>query len=156
MFVFIANDHVKLLVSAYTAAVYEIWKTSMQGSQIFSGTDVYEILKNLKVSGGIRVRIPQKLDVVAFWSKNLDVVVFQSWNLDILAFCPLKKCLGIMSWLTCQCCGVLVSENRCHSFLVLGSWCCAFLVLRSWCCSWCFSTASFENHAKVISIIFQF
>ena len=38
-----------------------------------------------KVSGGIRVRIPQKLDVVAFWS----------WNLDIAAFCPLKNCLGI-------------------------------------------------------------
>ena len=51
------------------------------------------------ISGGIRVRIPQELDVVAFWSWNLDVVVFQSWNLDVVAFCPLKKCLGItMSW----------------------------------------------------------
>ena len=39
----------------------------------------------LFVSGGIRVRIPQKLDVVAFWS----------WNLDVVAFCPLKKCLGM-------------------------------------------------------------
>ena len=28
------------------------------------------------VSGGIRVRIPQELDVVAFWPWNLDVVVF--------------------------------------------------------------------------------
>ena len=28
------------------------------------------------VSGGIRVRITQELDVVAFWSWNLDVVVF--------------------------------------------------------------------------------
>ena len=28
------------------------------------------------ISGGIRVRIPQELDVVAFWSWNLDVVVF--------------------------------------------------------------------------------
>ena len=55
-----------------------------------------------KLSGGIRVRIPQELDVVAFWSWNLDVVVFQSWNLDVVAFCPLKKCLGItMSWLIC-------------------------------------------------------
>ena len=28
------------------------------------------------VSGGIRVRIPQELDVVAFWYWNLNVVVF--------------------------------------------------------------------------------
>ena len=43
------------------------------------------------IPGGIRVRIPQELDVVAFWSWNLDVVVFQPWNLDVVAFCPLKK-----------------------------------------------------------------
>ena len=54
------------------------------------------------VSEGIRVRIPQKLDVLAFWSWNLDVVVFQPWNLDVVAFCPLKKCLGItMPWVNC-------------------------------------------------------
>ena len=53
----------------------------------------------LTISGGIRVRIPEKLDVVTFWSWNLDAVVFQSWNLDDVAFCPLKKCLGItISW----------------------------------------------------------
>ena len=46
----------------------------------------------LFVSGGLRVRIAQELDVVAFWS----------WNLDVVAFCPLKKRLGItMSWLIC-------------------------------------------------------
>ena len=28
------------------------------------------------ISGGIRVRIPQELDVVTFWPWNLDVVVF--------------------------------------------------------------------------------
>ena len=28
------------------------------------------------ISRGIRVRIPQELDVVVFWSWNLDVVVF--------------------------------------------------------------------------------
>ena len=51
------------------------------------------------LSGGIRVRIPQELSVVAFWSWNLDAVVFQSWNLDVVAFCPLKKCLEIsMPW----------------------------------------------------------
>ena len=55
-----------------------------------------------ELSGGIRVRIPQELDVVAFWCWNLDVVVFQPWNIDVVAFCPLKKCLGItMSWVTC-------------------------------------------------------
>ena len=54
------------------------------------------------LSGGIRVRIPQKLDAVTFWSWNLDVVVFQPWNHDVVAFCPLKKCLGItMSWVNC-------------------------------------------------------
>ena len=38
------------------------------------------------------VRIPQELNVVAFWS----------WNLDVVAFCPLKKRLGItMLWLIC-------------------------------------------------------
>ena len=60
------------------------------------------IQQNTGISGGIRVRIPQELDVVAFWSWNLDVVVFQPWNLDVVAFCPLKKCLGItMSWVNC-------------------------------------------------------
>ena len=34
----------------------------------------------LITSGGIRVRIPQELDVVAFWSWNLDVVVFKTTN----------------------------------------------------------------------------
>ena len=44
------------------------------------------------LSGGIKVRIPQELDVAAFWS----------WNLDVVAFCRLKKCLGItMSWVNC-------------------------------------------------------
>ena len=38
-----------------------------------------EFLRNpdpCALSGGIRVRIPQELDVVAFWPWNLDVVVF--------------------------------------------------------------------------------
>ena len=44
------------------------------------------------LDGGIRVRILQELDVVAFWP----------WNLDVVAFCSLKKHLGItMSWLIC-------------------------------------------------------
>ena len=91
-------------------------------------------LIHAELSGGIRVRIPQKLDVVAFWSWNLDVVVFQSWNLDVVAFRPLKKCLGItMSWLNCLYFSMpwcfsprisvprfLVFESRCRRFLVLG------------------------------------
>ena len=32
--------------------------------------------KQAKLSGGMRVRIPQELDVVAFWPWNLDVMVF--------------------------------------------------------------------------------
>ena len=56
----------------------------------------------MNISGSIRVRIPQKLDAVAFRCRNLDVAVFQSWNLNVVAFCPLKKCLGItMSWPNC-------------------------------------------------------
>ena len=58
----------------------------------------------LCISGGIRVRIPQELNVLAFWSWNLDVVVFWSWNLNVVAFCTLKKHLGIMMlWLICFC-----------------------------------------------------
>ena len=37
--------------------------------------------------GGIRVRIPQKLDVLAFRSWNLDVVAFWSWNPDVVYIC---------------------------------------------------------------------
>ena len=63
---------------------------------------VYIISYIYLLSGGIRVRNLQELEVVAFWSRNLDVVVFQSWNLNVMAFCPLEKCLGIMiSWLIC-------------------------------------------------------
>ena len=43
---------------------------------------------NAGISGGIRVRIPQELDVVAFWSWNLDVVAFWSWNLDVAVYVP--------------------------------------------------------------------
>ena len=40
-----------------------------------------------QLSGGIWVRIPQELDIVAFWSWNLDVVVFWSWNLNVVVMC---------------------------------------------------------------------
>ena len=71
----------------------------MHGSLFFPKTSA---LHSVLVSGGIRVRIPQELNVAAFWSQNLDVVVCQSWNLDVVAFCPLKKRLGIMMlWLIC-------------------------------------------------------
>ena len=38
--------------------------------------------ENIAITGGTMVRIPQKLDVVPFYSRNLDVVMFQSWNPD--------------------------------------------------------------------------
>ena len=41
---------------------------------------------NLRLSGRIRVRIPQELDVLAFWSWSLDFVVFWSRNLDVGVF----------------------------------------------------------------------
>ena len=44
------------------------------------------IRSKAQLSGGIRVRIPQKLHVVAFWSWDLDVVVFWSWDLDVVVY----------------------------------------------------------------------
>ena len=38
------------------------------------------------ISGDIRVRTPEKVDVVAFWSWNLNIVVSQSRNLDAVIF----------------------------------------------------------------------
>ena len=76
------------------------------------------------VSGGLRVRIAQELDVVAFWS----------WNLDVVAFRPVKKRLGItMSWLICLrfsmswCFSPRLSMSRifeslCRSFGISMSW----------------------------------
>ena len=57
----------------------------------FTATQFINVFLNLDkyfVSGGIRIRIPQELDVVAFWSWNLDVVVFWSWNLDVVVYVP--------------------------------------------------------------------
>ena len=59
-------------------------------TQIYSKGD-----KETVLSGGIRVRIPQKVDIVAFWPWNHHAVRFQSWNLNAVAFYPLKKRLGI-------------------------------------------------------------
>ena len=73
----------------------------------------------IKLSGGIRVRIPQKLYVVVFWSWNLDVVDFQSWNPDVVTFCHLKKCLGItLSWFNC----LRFSMPWCFSPRISMSW----------------------------------
>ena len=91
------------------------------------------------LSGGIRVRIPQELDVVAFWSWNLDVVVFQPWNLDVVAFCPLKKCLGItMLWLICLrfsiswCFSPRISMSRFFGLGISTSWFFALGIPMSW------------------------
>ena len=90
-----------------------------------------------QLSEGIRIRIPQELDAVTFWSWNLDVVVFQSWNLDVVAFCPLKKRLGItMPQLICLrfsmqwCFSPRISISR---FFGLGISMSFFLVLEFRC-----------------------
>ena len=81
------------------------------------------------IIGGIRVRIPQKTNVVAFWSWSLDVVVFQSWNLDVMAFCPLKKCLGIrMLWLSC----LRFSMLWCFSCWISMSWFFGSVISITW------------------------
>ena len=80
-----------------------------------------------QLSEGIRIRIPQELDAVTFWS----------WNLDVVAFCPLKKRLGItkpqliclrfsMSW----CFSPRISISR---FFGLGISMSFFLVLEFRC-----------------------
>ena len=104
---------------------------------IFEKADIVS-LNNTLISEGIRVRIQQELDVVAFWPWNLDVVVFlvlesrchgflssekTPWNHDVVAY---------------------VSVSRCRGFLVLESWCRGFLVLEPRCRSICASTASFS------------
>ena len=81
------------------------------------------------ISGGIRVRIPQKHVVVAFRSWNLDVVGFQSWKPDVVAFCPLKKCLRIaMSWLNC----IRFSMSWFFSPQILMSWFFGLGISMSW------------------------
>ena len=99
----------------------------------FSEKEPFSWIYLLKVLGDIRVRIPQKLDVVAFWSWNLDVVAFQACNLDIVAFYPLKKCIGItMSWLSC----LRFSMSWCFSPRI---WMLRFFgpgILMSWFLSW--------------------
>ena len=66
------------------------------------------------LSGGIGVRIPRKLNVVA-WnleSWNLDVVVFQPWNLDVAVFWPWNlDAVAFWSWnlgVVCMCLHCLV------------------------------------------------
>ena len=117
----------------------------------------------VRISGSIRVRIPQKHNVVAVWSCNLGVMVFQSWNLDVVGFCPLKKCLGItMSWFNCLRSSMLwcfsprismsrflVFESRYRDFLVLGSRCCIYISTASFS----FSSWKQNKSSKNISII---
>ena len=83
----------------------------------------------VRMSGSIRVRIPQKRNVVAVWSCNLGVMVFQSWNPDVVGFCPLKKCLGItMSWFNCLrssmlwCFSPRISMSRFFGLWISISW----------------------------------
>ena len=90
------------------------------------------------LSGGIRVRIPHELDVVAFWSWNLNVILF---SLGIL-----------MSWffvlwkntLESRCRGLFVSVSWCHGVLVPKYRCRGFLVLEFRYRDICASTASFS------------
>ena len=92
------------------------------------------------VLGGIRVRIPQELDVVAFWS----------WNLDVVAFCLLKNCLRItMSCLICLRFSMLWCFSTriwCRRFFVLESRWRGFLVLESRCRGICASAVCFRFH----------
>ena len=63
-----------------TTLVNEKFYTTRSAGSKYRVTEIIGLgyFDGLHVSEDIRVRIPQKLDVVAFWSWNLDVVVFQS------------------------------------------------------------------------------
>ena len=100
------------------------------------------------LSGGIKVRIPQELNVVAFWS-SISVSWFFGLGIAMSLLFVLWKnalesrCRGLfvcISW----CRGVLVPESRYCGFLVLESWCCGVLVLESKCHGIYASTASFS------------
>ena len=114
---------------------------------------VYIISYIYLLSGGIRVRNLQELDVVAFWSRNLDVVVFQSWNLNVMAFCPLKKMPWNHDFLAYLSPfldvvvfpNLVVPESWSRSFLVLESRCRGFLVLESQCRGTSFSLLSWKQ-----------
>ena len=108
-------------------------------SQLGSCFSLRQFSMECSLSGGIRVRIPQKLDVVAFWSWNLDFMVFQSWNLDVVAFRLLKKCLGItMSWLNCLCFSMSwclsprISVSRFFGLGISMSWFFGLEISMSW------------------------
>ena len=79
------------------------------------------------LSGGIRVGILQKLDVVAF----------SSWNLNVMAFCPLKKCFGItmlglncLHFLISWCFSPWISMSQCFGLEISMS--CCFGISMSW------------------------
>ena len=104
------QQYVLLRIPYLEKYLYTKLGTAIRGSRIqarkcsYSEQDMwlYRAIRSalLQISEGIRVRIPQRFDVITFWSWNMDVVVFQSSNLDVVSLCPLKKCLRIMmSWL---------------------------------------------------------
>ena len=132
----------------YVVSLQEIWNCTTWFKPCSLSQSWFHLDENCRQDTirGIRVRIPKKLDVVAFWSWNLNVMVFQSWNIDVVTFCPLKKCLGI-TMLSFIC--LLLR----HGVLVVKFGCCGlgfyspfrgFLVLESRCCGICASTTSFS------------
>ena len=96
------------------------------------------------LDGGIRVRILQELDVVAFWP----------WNLNVVAFCSLKKHLGItMSWLICLrfsmswLFGLGISISWFFGLGISMSW---LFALESRCRGICASTALFSYSLNLL------
>ena len=91
------------------------------------------------VSGGIRVRFQQELDVVTFFRLGIAMSWFFSLGIPMLwHFVPWKNVLES------RCRGLIVSVSRCRGFLALESRCRGFLVLESRCRGICASTASFS------------
>ena len=120
----------RILAGALPLSKYLLMENQVQEEETIS--------KVFKLLGGIRVRIPQDLDVAVF-----GLGISMSWFFS----------LGIStSWLfvlwknvlESRCRGLIVSISRFRVFLALESRCRGFLVLESHCRGICASTASFS------------
>ena len=110
----------RILAGALPLSKYLLMENQVQEEETIS--------KVFKLSGGIRVRIPQDLDVAVF-----GLGISMSWFFS----------LGIStSWLFVFWKNVL--ESRCRGLIVSISQCRGFLVLESGCRGICASTASFS------------
>ena len=96
-----------------------VWKIYFFPSPLlFHHTMSTNNYQGAKVSWGIRVRVPQKLDVVVFWSWNISAFSVLESPFQMLWLFVLWK-----NTLRSQCCGLFASISRCDGVLVPESQC---------------------------------